>query len=100
MPSWRAINERRGSRPPRRPRPLGARWRLAQVARVAVPDRLDGVQAHLLRHRARLPVVAVPAAAALRGPAARLHPRRSAGILSTPLRGAAAAEHRAVRVLS
>ena len=63
----------------RGPSALGGGWR--RVARAALPDRGHRVQAHLLRHRARLPVVARAAADAVRRPAGRLHagvrPRRS-----------------------
>ena len=56
-------------RAPGRPRSLGVRRRLAPCARAALPDRLDRIQARLLRHGARVPVVGLPAAAAVRGPA-------------------------------
>ena len=61
------------ARAARRAWPLGARRRLAARAGPALPDRRHGVQAHLLRHRARLPVVARAAADALRRAAGGLH---------------------------
>ena len=71
---------RADERPPQREpraargaRALGARRRRAALLRPALADLGDRVQAHLLRHRARLPVVADPAADAVRGPALRLH---------------------------
>ena len=60
------------------PRTLRARRRLAALARAALPDRVHRVQAHLLRHRARLSVVAVPAVAAVRGPVRGVHAHRAA----------------------
>ena len=54
-------------------RPVGARRRLAALLRPALADLGDRVQAGLLRHRARLPLVADPAADAVRGAALRLH---------------------------
>ena len=79
--------------------PVGAGRRLAALARAAHAARRHRLQEGLLRHRARLPVVARPAADALRRPARRVHtgvPHRLGG---AELCGAAALQPRAVRPL-
>ena len=71
----RAVSRGRGGgRAARGARPVGAGRRLEALARPALPDRGHRVQEDLLRDRARLPLVARPAADALRRPARRVHP--------------------------
>ena len=84
----------------RRSGPLGAGRRPAARARAALPDRGHRLQAHLLRHRAGLPVVAGPAADAVRRAGHRVHPRAAHRVQRPALQRDAADEHRAVRLLS
>ena len=81
------------------PRPVRARRRLAALARPADLIAASPTSSDLLRHRARLPVVDRAAADAVRRPAGRLHaglPDRRRG---AELSGAAAVQHRPVRLL-
>ena len=79
-------SERRDGAPPRRPRALGARRRLAPRARAALPAGGHRLQEALLRDGVRLPVVDRAAAAAVRRAARRLHaglPDRLGGAATT-----------------
>src|SRR5262249_24292491 len=71
--------------------PLRVRRGSTTLLRPALVDLGHRIQTHLLRHRPRLPLVADPAADALRGPALRLHPDRKSGQRRTALPSAATA---------
>src|SRR5438874_8613092 len=71
---------------------------MAEIAGPALSDGGHRVQADVLRHGARLPVVAVPAVDAVRGHAGGVY-APPAVLDRRPLSGPAADEHRAVWLL-
>ena len=80
--------------------PLRPRRRPAPLLRPALADVRDRVQAHLLRHRARLPLVAGAAADALRRSCSSSSPRSSGSAATkSTLPGAAAARDRPLLLL-
>ena len=94
-----ASDDRRDRRAARDPRAACAGRRAAAGARAAVPDRRHRLQADLLRHRLRLPLVARAAADAVRRAARRVHAGLPDRLGRAALSRAAAVQHRAVRVL-
>src|SRR4051794_10712950 len=107
MSSWRASRPRSGrrerpteaTRAPRGNRAVRSRWRLEAIRGAPLPDLGHRVQEDLLRHRPGVPLVAAPAAAALRRSALRFHEDRPARLRCAALPGAAADERGALRVL-